>query len=299
MIGRYGDAQALRRALEDRLRQQSSIQGWRWTVCARRRHSPDSWPASSRSPRRLGAQGWYLADLADRCVHACHQGVDTNWRKDAGGLEEDFLAAVEERDLDDGFAFTIGHGRALQGEGDDRARRFAVRCLLAGRDFERFHLDVNLVPSDPRPVENVQVARDPFAFADIEPPTVPMLPVAQQLAEKLHACVREYADGASSRSKDAFDTVFIAASVPLPDAATLTEAVRATFSFRRTPIPPAPPPMPPAWRDGVAGFLADYPLGEMAPDADKLAERFNSFWSPLLAGKAVGRWVPERWAWAP
>lgn len=165
-----------------------------------------------------------------------------------------------------------------------------MRSLLAGRDFERSRLDINLVPDDPRPVETVQVTRNLFAFAGLDAPIVPMLPVAQQLAEKLHACVRAYADGASSRAKDGFDTVVLAARVALPDAEVMNTAVRATFGLRRTPLPPVPPALPVEWHDDLRGFLADHPLDGGVRDVDQLTERFGAFWEPLLAGVASGPW---------
>jgi hypothetical protein len=62
------------------------------------------------------------------------------------------------------------------------------------------NLDVNVVPTDRRPVEEVRL-RNVLAFAEIPAPSVPVIPVGQQLAEKLHGYSRRYGNG-SSRPRD-------------------------------------------------------------------------------------------------
>lgn len=141
---------------------------------------------------------------------------------------------------------------------------------MAGRLFEQFPLDINIVPGDRRPVEAVRIARNPLSFAGIETLTVPMLPIPQQLAEKLHACVREYADGTSSRAKDAFDTVVIASILDVPDADTLRETVRATFALRETEMPQAAPGLPPKWHTELNGYLEEYPITVAARPRDHI-----------------------------
>lgn len=85
-----------------------------------------------------------------------------------------------------------------------------------------------------------------LAFAGFEPIRVPVLPLEQPGAEKVHAYTRLYVGHRrSSRVKDLIDLVLIT-SVAAFDAGHLRRAFRATFAARDTdPIPmalPVPPP---------------------------------------------------------
>jgi hypothetical protein len=62
---------------------------------------------------------------------------------------------------------------------------------------------------------------------------VPVIPVAQQLAEKVHAYLRSYGNG-SSRPRDLYDMLVIAEQLPVPRALTLVETCRETFAIRET-----------------------------------------------------------------
>lgn len=125
-----------------------------------------------------------------------------------------------------------------------------------------------------------------------------MLPIQQQLAEKLHASLREYADGTSSRPKDAFDTVVTVALIAVPHADVLREAVRSTFALRDTPMPSGAPHLPPEWHADLGGYLDEFPVAVAASPA-RLLERFVDFWNPVLTGDGSATWSPERWSWMP
>jgi hypothetical protein len=116
--------------------------------------------------------------------------ADATWRVDFDSLEHT-LDMVAMLNLHDGFSFRIGRPKPLTTETDEGGMRFPVVSMLAGREFERFHLDVNLVPEDPRPVETVAL-RNVLGFAGLDPPVVPVVPIAQHLAEKFHAHTRHY-----------------------------------------------------------------------------------------------------------
>jgi len=71
------------------------------------------------------------------------------------------------------------------------------------------------------------------AFAGIEPLELPAIPLAQHLAEKVHAYTRSYgtAGRPSTRPKDLIDILLIADSQAL-EAAALREALEHTFETR-------------------------------------------------------------------
>ncbi len=200
-------------------------------------------------------------------------------------------------DLGDGFAFEIGEPKTLQGE-TEGGYRYPVHALMAGRTFERFRLDVNVVPNDPRPVETAIIDEHLLSFAGQPAFQVPVVPIAQQLAEKLHACVRSYAGQASSRPKDAFDTAALSGTVLLPSAGRLRDAVRVTFTLRQTAVPHAPPPLPADWDSRLEGFLQEHPLAGVF-NAEALRARWMDLWSPVLGGSAAddAAWDIDTAAW--
>jgi hypothetical protein len=297
VIGGYRRPEDLRRALEARLHQQGLQEG----VPLDRLRKEAAFARLLARFVTVNVDTWALkGGLALIWRTGDHlratRDVDANWRDSEAQLDR-FLTAVESGDLDDGFEFELGDPKPLEGEAETGARRYSVRALMAGRLFEQFPLDVNVVPDDPRPVEAVTISRNPFVFANVDALTIPMMPIEQQLAEKLHACVRHYADGMSSRSKDAFDTVIIAALVAVPDADALRVAVAVTFTLRGTAVPRSAPILPGIWEAELAGYLAEYPIA-VAESPRRLLDRFAEFWNPVLADTSPAAWDPKRWSWS-
>ncbi|MGH3951635.1 MAG: nucleotidyl transferase AbiEii/AbiGii toxin family protein, partial [Pseudonocardiaceae bacterium] len=147
-----------------------------------------------------------LARIGDRARVTAD--ADATWCTAVTQLQE-MLEDAAEADLADHFEFLIGQGRPIQAEGAEGGLRLPVRCLLAGRSFEILRLDLNLVPSDPRPLDRVEL-RNLFDFTDLPTVVVPAVRVEQQLAEKLHAYTRDYGDQDNSRAKDLYDMIAIA-----------------------------------------------------------------------------------------
>lgn len=223
--------------------------------------------------------------------------VDASWR---GGPDDlgAFLDRAADHDLGDWFAFDLGPPRPLRGEADG-ALRFRLVVRLAGREFTRFHLDVNLT-RDARPVERVTIHVEMLAFVGLADLEVPMVTVAQQLSEKLHAVTRRYASGGSSRAKDAYDSLIYAQTGSLPTAGELRHAVEQTFAIRETPVPAQAPELPTAWIPELAALLGGYPVPGIS-DPEALAAAWRRLWSPVLDGTADSgaTWNVEAQAWTP
>jgi hypothetical protein len=132
-----------------------------------------------------------------------------------------------------------GTRRHWRERGPEGALRYSVTARLAGKVFEQLKLDINHTTKDPRPVEIVEVKRNPFAFIGEAPLKLPMISPSQQLAEKLHAYTRRYAAGTSSRPRDLFDMFVIVQEVALPTSGKIAAACRQTFEMRKTPWPPS------------------------------------------------------------
>jgi hypothetical protein len=198
-----------------------------------------------------------------------------------------------------GLPSRLGDGRTLRGEGEDGALRYAITVRIDGRIFDQVSLDINVVgPNDPRPAELVRFTRNPFEFVGEVPLEIPMVPLAHQLAEKLHAYTRRYDGETSSRAKDMFDMLVIAAQLELPRGAALARGAQQTFHVRTTAWPPDLLPPPPDWAAPWAAFVADHPL-----PWNNLQQAFaalKQFWEPVLsgaAGEADLSWHPLGWRW--
>jgi len=109
----------------------------------------------------------------------------------------------------------------MTAETDEGGLRYAILARLDGREFERIQLDIDAVPDDQRPLERLEL-RDLLDFAGIAPPSIPVIPVAQHLAEKLRATCRE------------------------------------TFALRQTNWPPAMPAPPTTWIAAWESYVRDH-----------------------------------------
>lgn len=181
---RHRDATALRRSLEtrlktrsdhsglplDRLRKEAALQRLLARVAATAPNGSWALKGGLAMLARIGPRARVTAD------------ADATWRTTLAALHQ-MLEDAAESELDDHFEFLVGAGRPIRAEGPEGGLRFPVRCLLAGRPFETLRLDVNLVPTDPRPLDRVQL-RNLFDFTDLPPVVVPAVRVEQQLAEK-------------------------------------------------------------------------------------------------------------------
>jgi len=168
------------------------------------------------------------------------------------------LRAAQRLDLGDYFVFQIERTSHLDAALEAAAVRYRVSAELAGRPFETVALDVGF--STTRPLTpDVLTTSDLLSFAGIEPLAIPVLPLAQHVAEKVHAYTRTHGEEgiSSTRVKDLIDLVLIAATGRV-DAEELREALHETFASRDThPLPRALPPPPGSWAVPYARLAAE------------------------------------------
>ncbi len=287
---RYESSAAFRRALEDRLRQQAVTSG---TSLARLRKMV----AFERFLARLVAaqpQDWVLKGglalqlrLPERARTT--QDIDLLLRRSlpVEGIHP-ILVAAALRDLGDWFTFEVARPE------QPTDLRFPVQSLLDGRLFEAFHVDVGI--GDPL-IEPADLLTAPplLEFAGIPPVTIPAYPLAQQIAEKVHALTRLYATGESSRVRDWVDILLMARWEGLR-AGALRQALQATFEKRGThPLPQRMPPPPASWSLPFRRLCEQ--TGLEYPSLAAAAQALQCFLDPLLSGECVEVWNPIRWEW--
>lgn len=175
------------------------------------------------------------------------------------------------------------------------SHRFRVSASLAGRPFETFLLDVGLRTDDALTTETLRTEAI-LDFAGIQPVEVDAIPLALQVAEKLHAYTRTYeGQRTSTRTKDLVDLALIAELSSL-EATTLRREIEAIFALRKTHASPKALPSPPAdWATPYhrlaeeVGAPSDLEAGHRAAAA---------LLDPLLAGEiSSGKWDPTERHW--
>ena len=156
-------------------------------------------------------------------------------------------------------------------------------------------MDVNLLPTDRRATEEIRL-RGLLDFAEIPAPVVPVIPIAQHLAEKIHAFARSYGNG-SSRPRDLYDMLVIAEQLPVPTARTLAETSSDTFRIRDTKWPPDLPDPPPNWAEAWVDFVDVY--GIPWTSLNEAGSALHEFWDPVMSEKVTpASWDPDTWMWS-
>lgn len=296
MIDRYANAEDLRRALDDRIRNAARVQG----VAHDRLRKEIAFQRLVARFTAIEGKRWALkggAALIWRIgaqVRATRD-IDSNWFDDAPSFGPFFDAALA-TDLDDAFSFEASRPVELRGEFEG-GHRYRMVTFVAGREFAAFHLDVNYVENDQRPVEIVEINVPLLEFVNQSRLRVPMISISQQMSEKLHALDRRYRSGGSSRPKDAYDVVLIAQRHPIPELQTVRRSVAETFALRHDPLPHSPPGLPTDWRADIESYLSDFSIDGVSGFED-LALIWNELWTPVLDDTIeVTRWDPSQHRW--
>jgi len=220
--------------------------------------------------------------------------MDLGRADDEDAVVEDF-GAVQELALDDFFTFAVRRTDALGDTDDFRAVRFLVTAQLAGRTFDQFVVDIGFTDSVSWTPDTIETS-DLLSFAGIGPIQVPALPLAQHLAEKVHAYTRKCGPSRreSTRPKDLVDILLIARSESLA-AADLRHALEATFGQRELQqLPSSLPPPPASWLEAYGRLATDL---EVDAELDKAYVTAAEFLDPILAGRSEGVWDPRRRKW--
>lgn len=224
------------------------------------------------------------------------QDADASWRIGQAAFT-DYLADACDLDLGDGFVFTVTRRESLGTDSPDGGERFSFNVLLAGRIFEQgIDLDISYMGGDNRPIEWVNLAVPPTEELGLGPVEVPVIPIGQQLSEKLHAYQRIYRGERSTRSRDLMDMLVIADRLAIPSRPDLAAVCGETFALRNTDWPAELLTPPDDWYQPWINFaqVYDLPWGTLDDAYDALAD----FWVPVLSEpRERGGWDARRWTW--
>jgi hypothetical protein len=292
----YKTAAAFRQALEDRLRE-LSLQSNTSLSRLRKLVAFDRLLARmvGTNPEIWVLKGGYALEMRLGARARATKDIDAALRIALDEASE-FLAAAASADLGDWFEFEVGRPDQAATGAPEGGLRFPVRSLVDGRLFESFHLDIGA--GDPLVGETDHLTGPALLeFAGIPPARVPACPLAQQLAEKVHALTRPYASGEPSRVKDLVDILLIGQMCEF-DIEALRDALVATFGVRHThPLPESLPHPRRSW-DRPFSRLArglDAPWVEL----DDAVLAAGDFLAPVLSGQVGMVWSPVEWCWKP
>lgn len=291
---RYQSGPAFRRALEDRLTSQS-VNTQAPLVRLRKLVAFDRFLARlvQVDPGAWLLKGGLVLQLRLSQHSRTTKDIDLLSLIDQDEVPE-FLTSGASLDLQDWFSFVVSPTvTALPGPGHG-GQRFFVTALVAGRMFERFHVDVGYGDPVIEPTEMLEMPAI-LAFAEIPPVMVPCYPVTQHVAEKVHAYLRPRSTGESTRVKDLVDILLIAEHV-LISGRVLRSAIQVTFAAQETgDPPPGLPEPPPSWALTFRKLAEEVGLScKTLVEADQAARRFID---PVLSGTPLGTWSPEKQSW--
>ncbi len=247
------------------------------------------------APGRWLLKGALALDLRLSARSRTTKDMDLARYDDEEAATTDLLAA-QALDLGDLFTFAIERTGRLDAALEGAAVRYHVAAALDGRPFEDVIVDISFAD----PVATVpEVLRGPdlLRFAAIDPIAVPAMPIAQHVAEKVHAYTRTYAgDRRSSRVKDLIDLVLIRSAIAF-EADRVQGALHATFAGRDTHPLPTALPLPPAdWGPAYRRLAREVGLD---PDLRTGFALAALFLDPILAGTVSdrARWNPLHGTW--
>lgn len=223
MIGCYQIAQALRAALEERIKRTARTH--RLDLMRLRRQV-----AFDRLPARLFAapdvpwllKGGYTFELRLGGKARATKDLDLSvpdlrrrlmpdddqagGPRDTGAILLDRLQEIAAASLNDGFTFRIGEPMADLDAAPYGGARYPIEARLDNRTFITFHLDVGIGDALIVGAEWL-TGPDVLGFAGISPARVAALSREQQFAEKIHAYTFPRGARTNTRVKDLVDFV--------------------------------------------------------------------------------------------
>ncbi len=293
----YRTAEAFRQALATYLVRRSRELGIPLEVLQRRlvfqrflarllRVAPDRWVLSGGA-----ALDWRLAAVAQRSRTTVDLDFLYQTTQDQARSDIEMAAGLN---LDDYFTFVVAPGARITEE-QERSVRYNVTAYLGRRPYLTFSVDVGVL--DPlRWTPDQLMVPDLFAELGFGPVTVPVLPIAHQIAEKVHAMTRLSKAGTPRTRvvKDLADLVMISAAEH-PTAQDVRTAIEAVFrAYNTHPRPSAMPATPTDWAHDYHEVAQE--LG-IPPDLATADSMVGEFLNPVLQGTARGVWdlVRRRW----
>lgn len=246
----------------------------------------------SLNPKDWILKGGFMMELFFQKRARTTKDIDLHCRLEEEEIYQQ-LQSAGSSDLNDWFRFEVA---APQSENQflQDMKRFNVKSLLASRQFENFHVDVNssdMLMDQPKEIDGM----DLLAFAEIPPIKILCYPLTQQVAEKIHALSRTYQSGEVSRVKDVVDILLIATSERF-SSRKLRDSITSTFQNRNSSdLDTSIPRINSIYSRDYASMARQ--IGLTIISLDEANNALKSFLLPILQMKKPSMWNPAKWKW--
>jgi hypothetical protein len=202
----YATPQALRMAIEQRLRNRSEQTGIALDRL-RRRIIFERIVARLiiADPGRWVLKGGMALEVRLQDEARLTKDIDLGFRDavdDAARLHERLIDALAPDPHGDGFVFAPGRPSPLREDGaGDLTWRVSVASMLAGKLFGGIHLDISPRAHELMDTEHLMLPNS-LAFADVPASAIEVIDVHRHAAEKFHGMLRDFGERENSRVRD-------------------------------------------------------------------------------------------------
>lgn len=280
----YSTPQALRTALEARIRNESTASGisadrlrrrviFQRIVTRLQRAEPGLWVL----------KGGMAMEVRLRDAARLTKDLDLGLREtavDPADLRDRLIEALARDHDDDGFRFAIGMPASMTDDNRDQLTwRVAIAVDLAGRRFGAIKLDVSpraheLDATDTVPLPN---ALDFAGFATVE---IEIVDVHRHAAEKFHGMLKDFGERENSRVRDLADLMLML-EAGLLSPTRLAAVVTDVWAERDTGEPPAAlPDLPMGWPRRYDRLAAENDIDP--PSFTIASDRAKALWREMF-----------------
>ncbi len=247
----YGTPQALRAAIEARIRNESAATGVSPDRLRRRVVFQRIVTRLQRAePGRWVLKGGMAMEVRLQDAARLTKDLDLGLRErniGAAELRDRVIEALTGDDDGDGFRFAVGLPSRMTDDGSGQPTwRVAVDVELAGRQFGVIKLDVSPRSHELDATDTVTLpnALDFAGFATVE---IEIVDIHRHAAEKLHGMLKDFGERENSRVRDLADLMLML-NARLLSAAQLADVVTDVWGERDLTAPPATfPDLPTSW----------------------------------------------------
>ena len=284
----YDTPQALRTALEARIRKDSTSTGLSPDRLRRRVVFQRIVTRLQRAePGRWVIKGGMAMEVRLHDAARLTKDLDLGLREpdvDPEDLRERLIEALSRDDDGDGFVFAVAvPSRMMEDGGGHLTWRVAIEVQLAGRRFGSIKLDVSPRAHELDATDTVTLpnALDFAGFATVD---VEIVDVHRHAAEKLHGMLRDFGERENSRVRDLADLMLML-DAKLLSPTPLAAVVMEVWAERDAVAPPAAfPDLPTSWPARYERLAAENDIDPRSFDA--AAEQAEALWGEMFPPKS-------------
>jgi hypothetical protein len=284
----YDTAEALRTALETRIRRESAATGLSPDRLRRRVAFQRLVTRLQRAePGRWVIKGGMAMELRLQDAARLTKDLDLGLREtdvNPGDLRDRLIEALGRDEDGDRFVFAVGVPSPMMEDSEGQLTwRVAVEVNLAGRRFGTIKLDVSPRSGE---LDDTEILRLPNAleFAGLPTVEVEVVDIHRHAAEKLHAMLKDFGERENSRVRDLADLMLML-DAGLLTAPRLATVVSEVWAERDGVHPPKVlPDLPTSWPTRYERLAAENEIDP--PSFAAAADQAEALWLAMFPRQA-------------